>query len=359
MMLFNKLNEDLKSNAFRYAGAMTAVVFIGSLLILAQGENPGNAFFLILKGSFGSLIAVGNTLRHATPCILVGIAATVTFKCGINNLGLEGQLYFGALVSAVIGAFVQFPPVVHVAFCLIVGSIAGLLYALIPALLKLVFNVNELVVSLMCNYIAVLVTEYITMWWILGGRAAQGSFSIQTPLIHKTAMLPNLIRGSSSSWGLFLALLVAAFVYILFKYTIKGYELKQVGENRRFAQVGGINITKTFLSIFLFSGLIAGLAGAVETTGAYGRFTSKFAPNIGWNGIMIAHISARDPVAVVVVSLIWGALNAGALSMERTTSLNKLTINILQMLFVLFVSIDYWAVVKKMSKNIHRRKGEV
>ncbi len=358
MKIVTRLNDDLKSNAIRYIIALFAVVVVGSVLILLQGENPQKAFMLIMKGSFGSMVALGNTIRHATPCILAGIAASVTFKCGINNLGIEGQIYFGALISAVVGSYLQLPPVIHVMFCLLCGMMAGLLYALLPALLKLFFNVNELIVSLMCNYIALLLTEYITMWWVMGGRAAQGSFSIQTPPIQKTAVLPNLILGSSSSWGFIIALIVAAFIFILFRYTIKGYELKQVGENIKFAKVGGVNVTKTFLSIFLLSGAIAGLAGGIETTGAYGRFTAQFAPNIGWNGIMIAHISARHPLAVVVVSLIWGALNAGALSMERTTSLNKLTINILQMLFVLFVSIDYRVVMNQIVSSFrHKREA--
>ncbi len=356
------LSEEFKSTAVRYLLALVIVVAIGSMIILAHGEDPVNAFQLIIEGAFGTKRALGNTLRHATPAIIAGIAASVAFKCGINNLGIEGQLYFGALVSALVGHYLSLPPVVHVVFCLMCGMLSGILYAFIPALLRLYFNISELVVSLMLNYVAVLLTEYITMWWVMGGGSvhlAQGSDAVQTPRIAATAELPNLIKGTSCSWGLFIALLAVVFVYILFEHTLKGYELKQVGENIRFAQVGGVNITKTFFTIFLLSGAIAGLGGAIETTGSYGRFTAKFAPNIGWNGIMIAHIAERNPLGVAVVGTSWGALNAGALRMERATSLNKLTVNILQMLFVLFVSIDYRAVVQKIRTEIKRKKGEL
>ncbi|WP_343250695.1 ABC transporter permease [Diplocloster hominis] len=352
-----KINEEAESNLIRYAAALLAVLLIGTVLIAVQGENPGKAFAEILKGAFGSKINIGNTLRHTMPCILTAIAAAVAFKSGVNNLGLEGQIYFGALTAAVLGYAFKLPPGVHVIVCLLASGAAGMLYALLPAMLKLIFRVDELISTLMFNFIAVLLTEYITMWWIMGGRGSDGSNAISTPPMAASARLPGLIQGSSASLGIVFALLVAVLVYLFYRYTVKGYELKQVGENIRFARAYGIPVARTFLGIFLMSGFISGLCGGIEMSGSYGSFTAKFITNMGWDGILIAYIARQNPIAIVVVSFLWGALRAGSLQMERMTSLNKLTVNIIQMLFVLFAAIDYKALFDHM-RGKHMRSRE-
>lgn len=355
-------NSDISFDIVRYLVSVVAVLFIGSILIFIQGENPVYAMSLILRGAFGNPVGFGSTVRYAMPCIILATAAAMAFQAGVNNLGLEGQLYFGSLVAAVIGYKFNLPVGLHLITCLLGAGAAGLLWGLIPALLKLLANVDELISTLMANFIATLLTEYIVMWWIMGGKASAGSNAISTPSISDNARLPTLIPGTSSSYGIIIAILVAIAVYVFYKYTIKGYELRQVGENIRFARIGGINIKASFLLIFMASGFLSGLAGGVEITGSYYKFTANYAKNMGWNGIMIAYICNKNPLAIIFVSFIWGALQAGALNMERNTDLNKLTINILQMLFVLFISVDYKAIysfIKTKGKNTFLRSAEV
>jgi simple sugar transport system permease protein len=342
------LSDDLRSSATRYLAALICVIAVGAVLIAAQGVDPIKAFAIIIKGSFGSKTGFGSTLRYMMPCTMLGIAAAVAFKTGVFNMGIEGQMYFGSLVAALVGYQISLPAGAHALVCILAGGIAGALWGLIPALAKMIFNVSEMVVTIMMNYIALLLTEYIVQWVILGGMNVAGTVVLETKDVLPTARLPVLIRGTTASTGLFIALAIAIAVYILFKHTFLGYELKQVGENIKFSKVGGINVSKIFLLIFIISSFISGVVGSVEIIGPYKRFGANYASNLPWEGIMISFISMHKPFAIIAVSFIWGALRSGALSMERTMAINKMTIFILQMLFVLFVSADFNMIGRKL-----------
>lgn len=363
--ILNRLiNPDITANIVRYVMSFIGVLVIGSILILIQGENPIKASALIVEGAFGSLTAFGNTLRWATPCLFTGAAAIVAFKSGVTNLGIEGQMYLGAIVSGYIGYAFELPAGIHAIVCLLGAGIAGAVWVLIPAFMRLFFQINEYVTTMMMNFIACLLADFFVVWYVIPSLGIT-SPTVKTPDILQGARLPNLIPGTSSSWGYLIGLMVTVTVYILYKYTIKGYELKQVGENLTFAKVGGVNVKKTFLSIFVISGFIAGLCGGVEVTGGYNKYISNFSTSMGWEGIMIADISGHKPIALILVSLVWGALKTGAMYMERSTSLNRLTVNLLQMIFVLLVAVDYEAILgyirdrKQRKYNVIKAKEEV
>jgi simple sugar transport system permease protein len=356
------LSDDLRSSAVRYFAALICVIAVGAVLIAAQGVDPTKAFATIIKGAFGSKTGFGSTLRYMMPCMMLGIAAAVAFKSGVFNMGIEGQMYFGSLVAALVGYQISLPAGVHTLVCILAGGIAGVLWGLIPALAKLFFNVSEMVVTMMINYIALLLTEYIVQWVILGGMNVAGTIVLETESVLATARLPVLIKGTTANTGLLIAFAITIAVYILFKYTFLGYELKQVGENIKFSKVGGINVSKIFLLIFIISSFISGVVGAIEIIGPYKRFAANYAANLPWEGIMISFISKHKPLAIIVVSFIWGALRAGALSMERTMAIDKMTIYILQMLFVLFVSVDFDMVGRKLRSLVtvwkNKQRGE-
>ena len=182
----------------------------------------------------------------------------------------------------------------------------------------------------MLNYIAVLLTEYFT-YIVMGISAAGDSLALSTPPIADTARLTNLIPKTNASTGVLIAVALVIVIFMVYRYTVIGYELKQVGENRRFARIGGVNVTKTFLAIFLLSGFVAGLCGSIEVQGTYGKFTAS----------MIAMIAGNHPITVLGVAVIWGILKAGSLHMERMCDVNRLTVLLIQALFVLFITVDY------------------
>ena len=197
-----------------------------------------------------------------------------------------------------------------------------------------------MITTLMLNYIAVLLTEYFT-YIVMGISAAGDSLALSTPPIADTARLTNLIPKTNASTGVLIAVALVIVIFMVYRYTVIGYELKQVGENRRFARIGGVNVTKTFLAIFLLSGFVAGLCGSIEVQGTYGKFTASFSNNLGWDGIMIAMIAGNHPITVLGVAVIWGILKAGSLHMERMCDVNRLTVLLIQALFVLFITVDY------------------
>ena len=331
---------ERKVSVVRYVASFIGVLLIGALLIAAQGEDPINAAVLILEGAFGGLVPLGNTLRWATPCLFTGLAGIIAFKSGVNNLGVEGQMYIGAFVAAVVGYVVELPPVIHAIACLLAAGLAGMAWVAIPALMRLFLRINEYITTMMMNFIATLLCDYIVIWIIIPA-AGITTTTARTPAIYESAELTTIIPGTTASTGFVLAVVLALLVWALYRYAIVGYELKQVGENLRFAQVGGVNVKSTFLAIFALSGFCAGLCGGVEVTGGYHKYVSNFSTTMGWEGIMLANICNRNPIALIFVSLIWGALKTGAMSMERATTLNRLTVNLLQMIFVLCVAIDY------------------
>lgn len=342
--------SKLLADVFKYVLAFIAVALAGALLICFQGGSPGEAYAAIAQGICGSLPAVGNSIRWITPCIFTGIAATVAFRSGVMNLGIEGQLYTGAFAATLVGLYAPLPHWLLPLACLLAGGICGLLYALIPALIKLVFQIDEMIVTLMLNYVALWVTEYFTKV-VKGISSNNNSKAMATPLIQEEAKLTRLVARTNASTGIFIALALIVVIFVVYRFTTVGYEMKQVGANRRFARAGGVRTTRLFLSIFLLSGAIAGLCGAVEILGVYGKFAPSFASNIGWDGIMIAMIAQNSPIGVGVVSLLWGALKAGALQMERVTSTNRLTVELIQALFVLFVTVDYSKLLKKFRRK--------
>lgn len=340
----------------KYALSFAAVMLIGAVLVGIQGENPVTALAAIFQGSLGSGKAIGNSIRWSIPCILSGISAAVAFKSGVNNLGIEGQMYCGALCAAMVGYMLHLPAGIHAAVSILAGAVVGLLYALIPALMRMFLKINEMVVTLMMNYIAVLATEYITIR-LISLSAVANPLSVETPVIDESAALPVLLTGTKANAGIFIAVLTVVVTAWVYKYTIKGYELKQVGENPHFSKIGGINVKKTFASIFLISGFIGGMCGAVEVTGAYKKFTAGFAGTLGWDGIMIARIAKNKPFAVLVVSFLWGILKAGSLQMERVTNINRLTVTLIQAIFVLFITVDYEKIFELFSSRKKKRAG--
>ena len=339
---------DKKISVLRYLTSFIGVIIFGAVMVALQGENPLNAAWLILEGAFGGKVSIGNTLRWATPCMLTGAAAIIATKSGVINLGLEGQLYCGALTAALVG-LIPMPSHIHAIVCCLAAGLAGVVWVLIPAFLRLYLAIDEYVSTMMMNFVATLMCDFITLQIVLA--SGQTKLTIQTDNILDTAKLTTLVKGTSLKTGYLIGLVVCLAVHALFKYTIAGYELKQVGENLKFAKTGGVDVKKSFIMIFIISGFIAGLAGGVEVTGGYYRYVTSFSTTMGWEGNMLSNICNGNPLALIPVAVVWGALKSGAMNMERGTSLNRLTVNLMQMIFVMLVAIDYEGIVKGIKEK--------
>lgn len=353
---------------FRYGFAVIMSLLVGCLLFIQQKENPFYAISVIFQGGLANKINIGTSIRWATPCMFAGAAVIIAFKSGVRNMGIEGQIYMGALAAGLVGANLSLPSLPHIMLCLLAAGIAGTCYALLPALLRLYFNVDELVVTIMMNFIARYLTYYYVYWILMKGTlSASGSAAVKTENIQKSAQLSTLVQGSTASTAFIYALLLLILLYMIYKYTIIGYEAVQLGQNMEFSRAGGVNVIKRFLQVFLLSGFVAGLCGGMEVCGSYHYFLANFSNNIGWEAIMVANAAGYNPITLGIISCIWGVMKTGSLHLERMTSLSRYTVNIIQMLFIIFVAVDYIRLYKsflqkrkiQQESEEKRRKGLV
>lgn len=353
----SRINSAILYEIFKYVVAVFAVMLLGIFLIRIQGQDVLAAGKALVYGAFGSMTRFGNTIRWITPCLLTGISAAVAFRAGIWNMGVGGQLYIGAFAATLVALQFPMPPVIYPIVCMLVGGVFGLLWALIPALLKRYLNVSEMITTLMLNYVATLLTTYLTKV-VNNVSSNNNSKAVATALINDDAALTKLVPKTNASTGVFIAIFVVVAVHFIYRYMVIGYEMRMVGSNIRFARAGGVKTNKIFLGIFMVSGFIAGVAGAIEILGVYGKFTADFASNIGWDGIMIATIAMNEPIAVGVVGILWAAIKSGSLYMEAVTDTNRLTVEIIQSVFVLFVTINYFSLLHNRFKKVRSTKKE-
>ncbi len=316
--------------------AVVVATVVGGLLILALGENPIEVYSVLLSGG---LVGVPNllvTLQMMTPLLFTGLAVAISFRAGLWNIGAEGQMLVGALFSGIAGYALSLPPLLHVPVAIAAGFLGGALWGAIPAILRVKLNVNELVVCLMLNPIALLLTGFFATRVL----KAPGPTN-KLPDILPTAALPTFSLFSQAHWGLFLALAACLVFALINARTVRGFEWKIMGLNPRFAYYGGIDVPKRALRVMILSGGVAGLAGAEQVLGQYGAFYDNFSPGYGFDGIAVAMLANFNPIGVVFAAFLFGALNGGSAVLQMMTGLSKYLVQVLQFITVLVLSAQF------------------
>lgn len=311
---------------------------VGAVLISISGNSPSEAYSALFKGALVGKGSIYNTLFSATPLIFTGLATAIAFKANIFNMGVEGQLYLGAFAAAYVGfTFVGINPLLHVILALALAMITGGLFAFIPGFLKGFLDVNEMVVTIMLNYVAILFTTYLSSYPF----KAEGVGFAATELISESAFLPRLMQSSQLNVSFFIALLTAAIVYFLFKKTKLGFEIKAIGKNTDFSEAAGMYVAKKTVVIMVISGMLGGLAGAGEILGVHHRFISGFSPGYGWDGMTIALLGKNNPLGVLAAAIFFGILKNGGSTMELIVGVPRSLINIIQGLIIFFLAVDF------------------
>lgn len=323
-------------NAFYFALALLLALIAGALIILATGADPLVAYTAGVRAAAGTIYRVLNTLSNATVLILTGLACSVAFRVGVWNIGVEGQLYLGGFAAALAGLMNGLPSGIHLPLTLLVAVLAGLVWAAIPGILRTARGTNEIVVTLMMNYLAVMLTSYFVNYPF----KAPGTSWPETLPVHTSAQLAYLYPLTHFSASFFVALGVMLVVLFIFRRTRLGYQWRMVGLNERASALGGIHVRSTMLLAMLVSGALGGLAGGLEVVGMRYRFMDGFSPGYGMSGILIALIARNDPVQVAVVALIFAFLKSGATGMELATNVPAELSEILQTLIVLFLAVQ-------------------
>ena len=300
-------------------GAVVFTLLVSALLVWWAGADVAQTYGLLLRGGFGSVFALSETFTRAIPLMLTGLAAAVAFRARLFNIGAEGQLYVGALAAVAVGGLhggsgFDLPVPLLFGLMLLAAALAGALLLLGPALLKARLGVDEVVTTLLLNFIVLLLV----------------SLMLDGPMKDPTAMgwpqsvalmgeleLSKLVEQTRVHSGLLIAAALAVAVWVLMKYTVIGFDIRAVGANARAAAFAGVPVTRTVVLVALLSGALAGLAGAIEVAGRTSYLTLDMSPGYGYSGIVIAMLAGLHPLGVVAASVFVAGVLVGADSMSR------------------------------------------
>lgn len=302
---------------------------IGCIIMLALGANPLVALQNLWVGAFGSLRNLGTTLSRATPLIFTGLCACFAYRCGVFNLGGEGQFIMGSIVCCVIATqsgIIGFPGIV---LCLVAGALAGGLWAMIPGLLKIYRGQNEMIISIMLNYVATLLMGVFYTNWLRDGSVPQ------TMSVPKETMLQRMF-GLRFTSAFVIAVVIGLLTYYFLFYTSKGFQLRVVGLNMTAAQFNGFAVKKYIMVSFIVSGAIAGIGGSAELLGTQYRLINGFASGYGFDGVSMALIGQLHPLATMLVAVFFAALRVGSTTMQAATGVPTSVSDIIQALVIVF-----------------------
>jgi ABC-type uncharacterized transport system permease subunit len=310
-----RLQQPAWLSAVISLGAVILALVLGGVVLWIVGGNPLRAYAFMLKAAFGEIGVISDTLTKATPLILVSLAAVIAFRMRLWNIGAEGQFFLGAFGASAVVLTPLLPPEtspwIMIPAMVVAGMIAGALWGFVPGFLKARFNVNEIISTLMMNYIAVAWNNFFifAVW-------TEGGFQM-TPQFPKTAWLLRLtdfssqvpaFRGLTTHLGLVFGLIAAGVVWWILYRSRWGYEIRLIGDNPQAARYAGINIVRNTVLVMMLSGALAGLAGMAEISGVVHRLQGAISPGYGFTGIIIAWLAKLNPLLVVPISVLFGGL---------------------------------------------------
>ncbi|WP_042348834.1 ABC transporter permease [Bacillus massiliigorillae] len=325
----------------------------GAFIMLASGYNPILGYSALLEGVIGNAYNIGETIRQAAPLILAGLAVAFAFKTGLFNIGVEGQLLMGWLAAVWVGTEFDLPKMIHLPLAVIAAIAAGALWAFIPGILKAKLRVHEVIVSIMLNYTALFVTNYM-IFNVLTDNADTTEKIAETASLRST-FLSGLTDHSRLHWGIVIALIASIFMWFILEKTKTGYELKAVGFNQEASRYAGMNVSKNVVLSMVISGALAGLAGAMEGLGTYEYASLKSGfSGIGFDGIAVALLGGNAALGVVLAGTLFGALKMGALNMPFVAGVPNELVDIVIALIIFFVASSY---IIRVFLERKKRKG--
>lgn len=318
MRLEPRPNPSLARTLGFTALAIAGAVIFSSILVMLAGANPFNVFGLVIKGAAGTQFALLETLTRATPLIFTGLAVAVAFRARLWNIGAEAQLYIGAVMTVVLGTgAITIPAFGLIPIIMVAAMLAGALVLLGPAILKTRFGVDEVVTTLLLNFIVILFVSL-----LLEGplKDPMGLGWPQSQRVIAEAKLPRIITGKRLHYGFVLAIVSAGIVWFIMKKTVLGYEMRAVGHNSEAARFAGIPVNRVIAKTALISGGLAALAGFSEVAGLKGNLTLDLSPGYGYTGIVVAMLAMLNPLGVVLAAIFVAGIFVGADAMSRSAN---------------------------------------
>ncbi|MFX1284408.1 MAG: ABC transporter permease [Promethearchaeota archaeon] len=354
--------------------AISLSILVGAILMIIVNQDPIMGYYLMLRGALGNENRLATTITKVTPLILTGLSVAIAFRCGLFNIGAEGQLVLGAFTAALAGVYITgLPWFLHLPICLFAGAIAGAAAAFIPAYLKAKVGAHEVVTTIMMNGIIGAVTAWFVSSEMLlkdpdtmASQTYHISDSAQIPLIWEKTPFEGIefpieflsfpFKGTTFHYGLLIAIGLAIIVYIIVWKTSLGYELRTVGLNPDAANYGGISAKRSIIITMLISGALAGIGGSIEILAIHYRFIAYFSPGYGFDGIAVAVLGQNTAIGSLISAFLFGGLASGGIYIDIFSDIPKEIVWVLQALVVLFVSAPMIIQRIKIPKIIGRRK---
>lgn len=353
--------------------AVLGALLIGSVVILLIGENPIEVYKMMFGLAIGNRDGWGNVLFRATPLIFTGLAVGFAFRCGLFNIGGEGQVYVGAFLAAYVGfTFSNLPTILFIPFTICAAAVGGALWAFIPGFLKAKTGVHEVIVTIMMNWIAASLTFYLALVYKAPPTEAQRAAGVTQMIPHtseiaEAARLPRIATILSHiniqfpshnplNVSFFIAIIAAFMVYYILWKTNLGFEIRAVGHNPIASEYAGINISKNIILAMLISGALAGLVATNEVMGYKFRWRQELFMGLGFNGIAVALLGKNHPLGVVLAAILFGILSYGGALVNIFTggAIPRELIIVIQAVIVILV-----VVADEMMKRLilRRKKG--
>jgi ABC-type uncharacterized transport system permease subunit len=323
--------------------SVVAALIVTGLLAWIAGADPLRAFYAIGQGAFGNLYVTGSTLVKATTLSLAGLAVGLAYKAGLLNIGAEGQLQMGAAAAAAVAIYVPAPGPLVMILSVVAGSIAGAIWSGIAGVLRAVFKSNEIVTTLMLNYVALLVVGYL----VTGPMVAKGATFRTSERIPAAAELPILISGTPIHAGLLIAVAAALLVWFLLNRTNIGFVLQAMGHNPLAVRSMGWRVDRLIVIAMTISGGLAGLAGAGEVLGVHHRLLDGFSPGYGYLAIGVTFLANHNPFWTLVSGVFFGAGITGVSYLQRALQVPSSIMFAVQGLLVIFMAAGAALVVRR------------
>lgn len=346
------------NNLARVVITLEMALIAGGVILELSGKNALDTYRVLFEWGLGTERARANSLLAATPIIFTGLGTAIAFRAGIFNVGVEGSLYMGALLAAWAGfTFTDLPGLPLIVLAFAVGGIAGGVWGLIPGYLKARLRVDEVVTTIMFNYIAIEFTAYMVQ---SGPFFVPGMANAMSKTIAEQAQLPRMVERSQLNSSFLVALACVGVMIFVMQRLRLGYETRMVGDNPLFARWSGIHVGATILKVMFISGLLGGLAGAGQVLGVHYNFTARFSRGFGFDGMTIALLARNSPVGVLIGALLFGTLRSGGTTIELFTDVPIDLVDIVQALIIFFVAIDLSLdVLARRRRTVEERQAAV
>lgn len=368
------MKKILQSSAFRellrVVIAIVVALTLGFIITVLVSEDPVAAYKAFLFGPLSKINRFGDWIEESITLIFLGLAVALVFKAELFSLGQEGQMVLGALVAGSIALFVPVPGYIRLPLAIVGAMLVGFLWGWIPGYLKAHLNANEIVSTLMLNFVALKIYEWLLTYNIKpedAGYTASDTFSAEgtmptffPPIPFLSELRTLFMNQTNISIALYIVIIATFVVYYLMYRTPFGYELRMVGANIKFARYGGVNTKKTIVLAMAISGIFAGLAGAHLASGIHRKLILNITFGLGFEGIVVAILARNNPLLIPFTGLAYGYLRAGANVMERSSDMSREMVLVIQGIIILLVTAErIMPIIQERIKVRRARRGGI